>query len=219
MRGMAPLLLNGQSLIPLPERALWWPAERCLLVADVHLGKDSSFRQRGVAVPDGPNDDTLARLDLLLARWQPRELLVLGDFLHAREAQGMATLEPLSAWRARHAALAITLVRGNHDDHAGDPAASLDIRVVDEPWLRKGLALCHHPQPRPAHYALAGHLHPCVNLAGRARERLRLPCFWFGPEVGVLPAFGAFTGMAPVRPAAGDRVLAVAGARLMQVPA
>jgi metallophosphoesterase superfamily enzyme len=65
---------------------------------------------------------------------------------------------------------------------------------------------------------LCGHLHPCVQLLGRARDRLRLPCFWFGASVGVLPAFGAFTGMHPIRPAPGERVFAIADAEVSELP-
>jgi metallophosphoesterase superfamily enzyme len=74
----------------------------------------------------------------------------------------------------------------------------LGIEVVDEPFALDGLRLCHHPRPVSGAYVLGGHLHPCVKLLGRARDRMRLPCFWFGPTVGVLPAFGAFTGMHPI---------------------
>jgi metallophosphoesterase superfamily enzyme len=56
-------------------------------------------------------------------------------------------------------------------------------------------------------------------LDGRARERLRLPCFHFGAGVGVLPAFGAFTGMHAVRRAAGDRVFAIASDSVREVGA
>jgi metallophosphoesterase superfamily enzyme len=83
---------------------------------------------------------------------------------------------------------------------------------VDEPfWLSgaPGLALCHHPVARPGAYVLAGHSHPCVHV-GRGIDRLRLPCFHFGAAVGVLPAFGAFTGMHAIVREADDRVFAVA---------
>ena len=66
-----------------------------------------------------------------------------------------------------------------------------------------------HADARAEGYVLAGHWHPCVSLGGRAHDRLRLACFWFGAQVGVLPAFGAFTGMHPVRPEPGDRLFAV----------
>jgi uncharacterized protein len=82
--------------------------------------------------------------------------------------------------------------------------------VLDEPFELDGFALCHHPQPRRGAYVLAGHLHPCIGLGGRAFDHLRLPCFWFGDDVGVLPAFGAFTGMHPIRAGASDRVFPIA---------
>ena len=79
------------------------------------------------------------------------------------------------------------------------------------------MRLAHHPRSDPAGYVLAGHLQPCIRLAGRAHDRLRLPCFWFGEAVGVLPAFGTFTGMHPIRPAAGDRVFAIADDHVAEV--
>ena len=79
------------------------------------------------------------------------------------------------------------------------------------------LALCHHPQPRPSAYVLAGHLHPCVTV-GRGIDRLRLPCFQLSRTVGVLPAFGAFTGMHPIDRAPEDRVFVVADNAVHELP-
>jgi hypothetical protein len=61
-------------------------------------------------------------------------------------------------------------------------------------------------------------------VSGRAFERLRLPCFWLGDEdvpahaVGILPAFGSFTGMHRIAPRAGDRVFPVAGDVVRALP-
>jgi hypothetical protein len=77
--------------------------------------------------------------------------------------------------------------------------------------------LAHHPDPSEAGYVLAGHVHPAVRLVGKGRQRERLPCFWFGAEVGVFPAFGDFTGAAVVQPAAGDRVFVLASDRVMEI--
>jgi uncharacterized protein len=215
---MLQVEVGGQILLLLAEKAVWWPAQRALLVADMHVGKAVTFRALGVPVPRGTTSETLAALDRMLARWPARRIFFLGDFLHAAEAHASATLGALARWRARHAELALTLVRGNHDDRAGDPPPALAIDVVDEPFGIDGLALCHHPRPRPGAYTLAGHLHPGVSLGGRARDRLRLPCFHFGPQVGVLPAFGSFTGMHAIRRAPGDRVFVVADDRVAEVP-
>ena len=89
---------------------------------------------------------------------------------------------------------------------------------MDEPLLDEGLALCHRPRPQPGGYVLAGHLHPCVTIGGRANDRLRLPCFHFGSTVGVLPAFGSFTGMHPITREDGDQVFVVADDRVEALP-
>jgi DNA ligase-associated metallophosphoesterase len=207
---MTTILAGGRPLALLPEKAAFVAASGTLLVADAHIGKAVSFRALGVPVPRGTTTETLAGLSALIRRTGARRVVFLGDFLHSAKAHAPATLAAVAAWRLAHAALDLVLVRGNHDDRAGDPPAALGIRVVDEPLLEDGFALCHHPRPVPGRYVLAGHLHPCVSVGVRSWDHLRLPCFWFGAAVGVLPAFGAFTGMHAVRPAPEDRVFAVA---------
>ena len=53
----------GEALDLLSERALWWPAERMLFVADLHLGKAASYRALGQPVPGGTTQENLARLE------------------------------------------------------------------------------------------------------------------------------------------------------------
>lgn len=209
----------GQRLTLLPEKAAFLPDHHTLLVADAHVGKAVSFRRWGVPVPSGTTTATLDRLTRLIEMTGARRVVFLGDFLHSARAHAAPTLSALRRWREQHAGLQLVLVRGNHDDRAGDPPATLAIECVDEPCTMGPFALCHHPSPVADHYVLAGHLHPCMHLSGRAHDRLRLPCFWFGPHIGVLPAFGAFTGMHPVSPAPGDRLYAVADDRVAPVPA
>lgn len=215
---MLEVAAGGEALLLLADKAVWWPARRTLLVADLHFGKAATFRALGVPVPRGTTSATLAALDALLARWPAERLVVLGDFLHGAHAHAPATLAALARWRARHAGLALTLVRGNHDERAGDPPAALGIEVVGEPLRIGGLALCHHPRALAGAYTLAGHLHPCVSLGGRAHDRLRLACFHFRAELAVLPAFGSFTGMHPVRRAPGDRIFAIADGDVVALP-
>ena len=207
---MTTVLAGGQPLRLLPGKAALIERSRTLLIADAHIGKAVSFRGLGVPVPRGTTSETLAALSALIAGTGARSVVFLGDFLHSARAHAAATLEAVAAWRIAHAHLDLVLVRGNHDDRAGDPPRRLGIEAVDEPHERDGLALCHHPRRSRSGYVLAGHLHPCVHVAGRAWDRLRLPCFWLGETVGVLPAFGAFTGMQPIRPNPGDRLYVIA---------
>jgi DNA ligase-associated metallophosphoesterase len=221
----------GETLELRPERAVYLPAHATLLVADVHIGKARTFRRLGVPVPHGTTQDTLARLGQVVAATRAERLVVLGDLLHSEHAQDSPAMEALARWRASHGALAVGLVRGNHDDRAGDPPASLGIGIVDEPTAFGGLLLCHDPRLRlpVAHRrALAdagravarvgGHLHPCVTVSGRSFDSLRLPCFHLGPDFLVLPAFGAFTGMHAIRRQPGDRAWAIVEDRVVEVP-
>lgn len=216
--------VGGATLGLLPERAAHYPAEHALLVADVHLGKAHSFRRLGVPVPEGTTAGTLARLTRAIEATGARHVVVLGDLLHAALAtthsRGDATRQAVAAWRHAHAAVRLTLVRGNHDAKAGDPPADWGVDVVEEPWPLGALALRHEPRADEAgRYVLAGHLHPVLHLAGRGPGRLRLPCFHFGTAVGVLPAFGEFTGGAVVRAVPGDRLYAVAEHEVREVGA
>lgn len=186
------ITLAGESLALLPERALYWPAQKALIVADLHWGKAAALRAQSLPLPGGSTTADLERLEQALRRTDARELLILGDLFHARDGKASATLAALAAWRARHPALQITLVRGNHDLHAGDPPAQLAISCLDAPVHRGPFALQHHPDPDPAGaYVLAGHLHPVASIRGRGRQRLRLPCFHFGTRLGILPAFSS----------------------------
>src|SRR5690606_11296671 len=106
-----------------PERAVWWPAQRTLLLADMHVGKAAVFRAHGLPVPRGTTTATLSRLTQVVARTGAERLIVLGDFLHARESHAPATLAALKRWRDQHAQLHCLIVQGNHHRHAGPPPA------------------------------------------------------------------------------------------------
>lgn len=217
MGGDLETLLCGERLVLLPERAAFLPARETLLVADPHFGKGAAFRAHGLPVPGGTTAETLLRLERAVERTDARRIVFLGDFFHARAGRAAGTLAALARWREAHAGLALLLVRGNHDVHAGDPPPELGIEACDGPCAEPPFAYAHHPVASEAGYVLAGHLHPSVTLRGIGRQRQRLPCFHFGARCGVLPAFGEFTGTAEVRVREGDRVYAVAGTEVVSV--
>lgn len=202
----------------LPQCALWWPAQRTLFVADLHLGKAASFRAAGVPVPAGSTHDNLQRLSALIDHHAATHLVFLGDFMHAASGRNAGLLASLLRWRQRHADVAMTLVRGNHDTHAGDPPPGIGIRVVDAPFSVGPFAASHHPVHGHSHFVLAGHVHPVVVLAGPGRDRLRLACFVQEDSLAILPAFGAFTGGQEMRPGPGRTIHAIGANRVWLAP-
>lgn len=203
-------VLAGEDVWLLPEHALFWKRAATLIIADPHIGKPGAFRAAAIAAPEGTTIADLERLSTAIQRCSAQRLIVLGDLLHARSGRTPTAMTAFEEWRTRHSGLDIVLVRGNHDTRAGDPPPSWRVTCVDEPWDMAPFTLRHHPELPGAGYTLAGHLHPAVRLIGAAKQRLILPCFWFGVRVGVLPAFGSFTGARVIAPAPGDQVFVIA---------
>ena len=215
MNGLATEIARERVVLS-GEAALYWPRTRTLVVADAHFGKAAAFRQSGVFVPESTTSVALDRLDRLIAESAATRVVFIGDFLHAKEGRHPATLRTIEAWRERRGSVEMILVRGNHDRRAGDPPAEFRMTCVEAPLLEAPFALAHHPVEVSGSYVLAGHIHPAVKLRGTAKQSARLPCFWFGQRVGVLPAFGEFTGQALVEPAPTDHVFVIADGAVVQ---
>lgn len=214
----AELRLAGEAVLLLPERAMFWPRGGTLVAADFHWGKGAAFRAAGIPIPVGATSDDLSRLDSALERTCARRLVVLGDLFHARAGRvATQTLAELRRWRGLHHGLEIMLVRGNHDRHAGDPPDDLGINCVNAPAFVPPFVLRHEPVASAEGYTLAGHLHPGVVLAGAALHRERLPCFWLSRTTAVLPAFGSFTGCAPVDAEPDDHIYVITDDDVVQV--
>ena len=223
---MLRIKLAGDDIVLHPSGAALLASQRTLLVADAHFGKAVSFRKLGVPVPSGTTAETLSILSKAMNDTGAERIVFLGDFLHSKRSHAAGTLDAIHAWREEHAHVDITLVRGNHDDRAGDPPQHFRFDVVDGPIDLGPFALAHHPEPVEGRYVIAGHWHPCISVGGRVFDRLRLPCFWFGDDsgaqprqsVGVLPAFGSFTGMHRIEPREGDRIYPIADDVVRAIP-
>jgi DNA ligase-associated metallophosphoesterase len=209
----AEIDIAGERLLLHPHRALYWPRLRWLVVSDLHLGKAAHLRKGGLALPEGHDAHTLARLNGLLASFTPQRLIILGDLFHSSHNSAWA---PFAAWCAQQQAT-IHLVPGNHDVLADRRYAEAGIRVCDESVEEGPFVFTHDGTAELGGYVLGGHLHPGVVLSGMGRQRLRLPCFWFGARNGLLPAFGMGTGLHLIEPLPGERVHACTDQAVLDV--
>ena len=174
------------------DGALYWPEERVLVIADLHLEKGSSFATRGVLLPPYDTAATLERIAALIARFAPHAVIALGDSFHDRK--GPARIAP--ADRAALAGLQRgrdwIWIAGNHDP---DPAEGVGGSFGGA--LAIGALVFRH-EPTGAKGEIAGHLHPVARVTGRGRTVSRR-CFASDGARLVMPAFGAFTGGLNVR--------------------
>lgn len=208
--------LEHQRFWLLPEKAIYWQKRDMLLVADLHIGKSTHFRKHGIAVPNEVEKSNLDKLDVILKQTEPEHLIILGDLFHSninKEWQQFIT------WRKNHPLLEVSLVVGNHDIldtqryHTG--SINLFKKMTLDPFL-----LIHDSNElsnadKTDHYILSGHIHPAVQLNGRGRQAMKLPCFYFGKDNGILPAFGEFTGTHIIEPKEEDRIFMIVDSQIM----
>jgi DNA ligase-associated metallophosphoesterase len=206
-----PYHLRGQQLWLSPHRCIYWEEERSLILSDLHFGKTGHFRKAGIAVPQSVYREDLLRLLSLIQYFQPRQLLVVGDLFHSRENK---ELDLFLRWRDDFPDLGIRLVLGNHDILRADWYVRAGIVVHEGVWEMGGFAFVHDiggvgdgGTLRP--YYFSGHLHPGIRINGMGKQSLQFPCFYFGGEYAILPAFGRFTGTVSIDPGAESNVFAI----------
>lgn len=207
--------IHEEELILLPERAIFWKRKNAMLVSDLHLGKSGHFRKAGIALPSSIHHDDLDRLSKLISEFEVQRLFLLGDLFHSVHNREW---NHFLSWRKNLSAIEIHLIKGNHD--------ILDTQLIEEAEI-----ILHHDQLEvapfllvhnnceinSAEYILCGHIHPAIHLTGRAKQSATLPCFWFGKNSGVLPAFGNFTGNAIISPSKDDQVFFIVEGKVKEL--
>lgn len=204
----------AQELLVLhPYRAVYWPQTNSLMVTDLHLGKIQHFIKAGIPLPSHASMDNFERLSSILLEFQPERLLILGDLFHSDYNSDWRVFSEL---RQTFAGIHFDLILGNHDSLASNLYADNQIHVHEK--LKIGpFLLTHKPHEKSAQYNIAGHLHPGVKLYGESRQSLTLPCFYFGCQHAILPAFGTFTGVYKLKPEKDDRVIVISSDQLIDV--
>lgn len=181
--------LCGKSLRGDMSGALYWPAERALIVADLHLEKGSSFAKRGQMLPPYDTRDTLERLARAIDRYQAETVIALGDSFHDANGPDRMHSDDLARLRLMQDHCEWIWITGNHDPvetrHLGG-------HVLQEITV-EGLTMRHRPGPAHTTHEIAGHLHPAAKIALDGVV-LRRPCFASNGLRLVMPAFGSYAG-------------------------
>ncbi|WP_343521757.1 ligase-associated DNA damage response endonuclease PdeM [Pedobacter sp.] len=207
---------QDEKLILDKERAIFLPKYQLLAISDLHLGKSAHFRQAGLQVPATIAQTDLQRLSLLIKQYHPKTLLINGDMFH----HGLNTdIDEFSAWKKQYQELNFLLIKGNHDRLSSADYAAMDINIHERSFCLGPFCFIHQAPNYTEEelYPISGHIHPGVTIVGKAKQRLKFPCFYFGKEYALLPAFSLFTGLYNIYPKASERIFAVTPKSVLEV--
>lgn len=185
---MVPFSFAGEDFLIMGQGALFWPARKALLIADLHLEKASFFARFGQMLPPYDSNATLAAIEALADETGARELWCLGDSFHDGEGPFRLDEQARTRLLALAARLDWTWITGNHDPLTIAPGG----RVLDEACLH-GICLRHETLGSDRRPEISGHWHPKLRMRVRG-QNLSRRCFVHAPGRLILPAFGAFTG-------------------------
>lgn len=194
--------IKGEELILDPYKCVYWKAQDTLWISDLHLGKANHFQKSGIPIPDQVSDQNWNRLYHVLDIYHPAQVLFMGDLFHSRInidwtifGRFLKVFEQTS----------YHLIMGNHDILHQSDYLQHGLQLHDELRIEP-FVFTHHPlqQIEEGWYNICGHIHPAVKMRGQARQGAKIPCYYFSENQGILPAFGAFTGTAAIRPSKKD---------------
>jgi len=227
MQSPIPYRIREQQLWLSSDRSVFWEEEKALIVSDLHFGKTGHFRKYGIAVPQSLYKEDLQRLVAQIQFFQPKQLIIVGDLFHSHANK---ELELFRKWRENFPELIIHLIKGNHDILQEDWYSDADIKLNHDNLLMSRFHFIHDITNRndgllkPAsnksssvNYFFSGHIHPGIRINGAGKQSLCFPCFYFGKDYAVLPAFSRFTGVALIAPGKNENVFAIVNDKIVQL--
>ena len=212
--------ISQQSLTLDPSGAIYWQQPQILIVADLHLGRETVLQRSSLPMPTGATSRTLEKLNNCIDRYRPNKLLVLGDLIHARSAMTAELYKQLHDCLSHtHSGLETWLIEGNHDRGSRQILASLPLMIFPPPIYVAPFWLMHDEQSEateiegPEGFYLSGHLHPGVKL-GPGSDTLK--SFYQRSRGLILPSFGEITGLAKVKPQSGEICFVTTGQQVLR---
>lgn len=228
------------------EKCAWHPASRSLFVADLHLGKETSFQRASLPIPLGSTQQALDRLSRLVAHYQPQRLVILGDMVHASSSFAPSFRERMNEfWKQQTSSSSKCqwiLVEGNHDLRAKRELSQWPITIVPPPWSISDLVCIHDPESIIADtsinsransgstssstdtYPRIGSIPEQLILAGHIHPNYRMPdngeklsCFAHRHNLLIFPAFNEFTGRRAINDSQFDSVYVIRHSHLARI--
>ncbi|MCB1382276.1 MAG: ligase-associated DNA damage response endonuclease PdeM [Notoacmeibacter sp.] len=172
-----------------PSGVAFLPDSRVLVVSDLHLEKGAAFARKRQFLPPYDTRETLARLAVSIASYDPELVISLGDSFHRDDSAAGLDAGDRQALESLIHGRDWIWIAGNHDPSL---PAQLPGHAAFE-LACGGLVFRHEPSAGRNAGEVAGHLHPGARIVMRGRS-VRRPCFAADGTRLIMPSFGSYTG-------------------------
>ncbi|MGV0923922.1 ligase-associated DNA damage response endonuclease PdeM [Empedobacter tilapiae] len=184
--------IKQQNLVLTNQRALFWKEAETLVLSDLHLGKTAHFRKNGISLPSEIIENDLKRLSDLIIHFQPKKMIVVGDFVHAGKN---SEFNLFAEWKSKFSDLNIILIKGNHDRIAKEKLFDIGVTEVCEIYEEEYFIFSHEQLYSTKRFVISGHLHPGIRMKTPVGRFVKFPCYIVNNAQLILPAFSSFTGL------------------------
>ncbi len=187
-----PVCFAGNDLLFNNQRSIYWQAQNALIFSDLHSGKSAHFRKHGMAIPSYLHYSDLERLQFLIQHYQPKQIIIVGDLIHAASNKEVIDLKRIIS---TFSTSDFHLVKGNHDRISEKFIKDLGINSVTEKLVIDTIQFVHEPIADNTLPTISGHIHPGIQIPLLRNSFKKLPCFVVQSSQIILPAFSKLTGL------------------------
>lgn len=185
-------------------KSLWFPMEKTLVIADLHIGHEEAMNKAGIFFPRMQFKEIVSDLEKIFKKTgKIKEIIVNGDLKHEfgtiSEQEWQETRKIIDLLKRNSEK--VVLVKGNHDNILEPIAKRSEIYIKDF-YIKKinniNVCFMHGDKLFPEclgngiKILVLGHRHPAVVISDNYKKE-RYKCFlvgkWRGKTVIILPSF------------------------------
>jgi putative SbcD/Mre11-related phosphoesterase len=180
------MIIFKGGVVPGPYPALFLKERKALVITDLHIGYESSLKDKGIHIPQNSYPHMRSVIDHLLKITGSRTLIMLGDVKHEfgkPSAQEWVEVKDLLSFLI-DGGIEVHVVRGNHDNYIIAILNKMNVPLHDPFMVLDDVLLTHgHKEvevPGGVRVVLMGHEHPAVSSRDLSGSRYKFKCFLVG---------------------------------------
>lgn len=179
-------------------KSIFFPREKLLAIADLHIGHEEALNKAGIFVPRIQFSEIIADLNKIFSETgKLNEIIICGDLKHEfstiSEQEWKETYKLIEFLKEK--TKKIILVRGNHDKILGRLSEKIEIKDY---YISNNIVFAHGDRLFPEmtdkkiKTIVIGHRHPAVYISDKYKKE-KYKCFlagkFKGKEIIILPSF------------------------------